>query len=135
MLSTASLRRMSAVVGTAAAVMAALAATAGAAAAATTANQFTLCATGNYAAFAVFPNRGNFSTFVVNPGNCTTVHLSGMTNDSVAVKGEFNGTGPNGGTSGSSTGSRTIGSFSFNDSVGGGADAAGTTGAPELLRW
>jgi hypothetical protein len=102
-----------------------LAATAGSAEGATTSNQFTLCATGNYTAQAVFDDR-HLSSHLVPKGQCTTVPVNGLSNDHVTVIGFFNN---NPGVS------FTVGSFSFNDGVGGGADAAGTTTAPQLRRW
>lgn len=102
-------------------------ATAGSAAAATTPNQFTLCATGNYSAGALFPDRGDLSTVLVPAGHCLTLpNTRDKSSDTVVVLGRYN-THPDV--------SFTVGSFTFNDSVGGGADASGTTTAPRLLPW
>jgi hypothetical protein len=100
--------------------------TAGSAAAATTANQFTLCATGNYAAYVTFPDRGKASSFVAEAGTCQTVKTTGDTSEHITVFGLYN-THPDV--------HFTVGSFVYNDAVGGGADAAGTTTAPKLERW
>jgi hypothetical protein len=100
--------------------------TAGSAAAATTSNQFTLCSTGNYTSQVRFNSRGDFSSLLVPKDECTTISTTGISSDSITVLGFYNNH-PNV--------SFTVGSFTYDDSVGGGADAAGTTTAPQLLRW
>jgi hypothetical protein len=103
----------------------------GPAAAATTAHQFTICATGNYTAYAVLPNRNMQTGFVTNNlknvANCATISdLKNIHSDHVIVKGIWN-THPDS--------SFVVGTFSFDDDEGGGADAGGSTTAPRLLRW
>jgi hypothetical protein len=100
--------------------------TGGSAVAATTAHQFTLCSTGNYSSGAVFSDR-HLSTVLIPAGRCVTLtSLTGISSDHVTVLGAYN-TAPDA--------RFTVGSFSFNDNTGGGADAAGTTTAPQLERW
>jgi hypothetical protein len=101
--------------------------TGGSAAAATTAHQFTLCSTGNYSSGAVFDSRGGLETVLVPAGQCLTItDMTGISSDHVTVLGRYNN--PPHATF-------TVGSFTFNDNTGGGADAAGTTTMHNLEIW
>ncbi|MFD9738506.1 hypothetical protein [Umezawaea sp. NPDC059074] len=65
--------------------------TAGSAAAAGS-GQIQVCSNGNYASYVVFPNRGGFSTFVVNKGTCATYNILGSstTVEPIEVRGIYN---------------------------------------------
>ncbi|MEV6594701.1 hypothetical protein [Streptomyces acidicola] len=85
---------------------------------AATPNTFTLCNYGSgYDAQASFPARGGFSTYVVPPGSCTSVTLSGNVNEAVNLKALNSG------------GSYTFGGFSYNDASGATVHTSGSYGA------
>ena len=75
------------------------------AASADTAGNFELCSGGNYSSYAVFPDRGGWSTNVVPVGYCYVYGLGGSTNEDVDVY-LYNGT------------SYYLGSTIYNGSVG-----------------
>lgn len=85
---------------------------------AATPNMFTLCNNGSgYDAQASFPARGGFSTYIVPPGKCTSVNLTGNSNEAVELKAH------------SSSGSYVFGGFSYSDASGVSVFTSGTYGA------
>lgn len=122
------LRRTGALLGAGGALASALVlASAGSSAAATGSGTFTLCAAGNYTAYAVFTDRGDIATTLIPAGQCWSEStFRDHANDHYTVYGLYN-THPND--------SFTVGSSSFNDNSGGNAQARGTAAAPVLIAW